>query len=245
MSHLLSPTQLAEQAVDLNLRLMRWRAAPQLDVQRLAATKCLLLGERARCSAARSAAAHASRQRALTPPLCRLCHAGAGTLGCAVARCLLAWGVRRVTFVDAATVSYSNPVRQSLFVFDDCLGGGKPKAAAAAAALRAIFPSVAAEGLELAIPMPGHPPANAQQEAAAQQVWVGVCVRARVGQRPQPPCGCQTPRAAAQSLGSLAFARARALELLPPHLAARCCSAARRPPSSSRRSWRTTTPSSC
>lgn len=40
----LSPTAQAEQAVDLNLRLMRWRAAPQLDVGALARTKCLLLG---------------------------------------------------------------------------------------------------------------------------------------------------------------------------------------------------------
>lgn len=48
--------------------------------------------------------------------------------------------------------------------------GGKPKAQAAADALRAIFPSVIAEGAELSIPMPGHPPANAQQEQQMQQV---------------------------------------------------------------------------
>jgi ubiquitin-like modifier-activating enzyme ATG7 len=41
----MSPLQLADQAVDLNLRLMRWRAAPDLDVAALAATRCLLLGE--------------------------------------------------------------------------------------------------------------------------------------------------------------------------------------------------------
>ena len=45
-----------------------------------------------------------------------------------MARALLGWGVRRVTFVDNGTVSFSNPVRQSLFSFEDCLDGGKHKA---------------------------------------------------------------------------------------------------------------------
>jgi hypothetical protein len=40
----MDPVRLAEQAVDLNLKLMRWRAAPDLDIAKLAATKCLLLG---------------------------------------------------------------------------------------------------------------------------------------------------------------------------------------------------------
>ena len=45
-----------------------------------------------------------------------------------MARTLLAWGVRNITFVDATRVAYSNPVRQSLFEFSDCLEGGKAKA---------------------------------------------------------------------------------------------------------------------
>ncbi len=40
----MDPRRLAESAVDLNLRLMRWRAVPDLDTGRLAATRCLLLG---------------------------------------------------------------------------------------------------------------------------------------------------------------------------------------------------------
>ena len=55
---------------------------------------------------------------------------------------LQSWGVRHITFLDNARVSYSNPVRQSLFTFEDCLNGGKPKAQAASEALKRIFPGV-------------------------------------------------------------------------------------------------------
>lgn len=81
---------------------------------------------------------------------------GAGTLGCAVARCLLGWGVRTITFVDSGVVSYSNPVRQTLFNFEDCVSGSTPKAQAAADALKRIFPSVQATAHRIPIPMPGH-----------------------------------------------------------------------------------------
>ena len=57
---------------------------------------------------------------------------------------LQGWGVRNITLVDNGRISYSNPVRQSLFVFDDCRkpGGGKWKAEAAAESLKAVFPGV-------------------------------------------------------------------------------------------------------
>jgi ubiquitin-like modifier-activating enzyme ATG7 len=154
----MDPTRLASQAVDLNLKLMRWRLLPQLRQSEVASTKCLLLG--------------------------------AGTLGCAVARCLLGWGVRRMTFVDGGDVSFSNPVRQSLFEFDDCLDGGKPKAAAAAEKLRRIFPGVEAKGVRMMIPMPGHP-------VAEKRLTFGTERRGRVGvadRRPRlrvPPHGHQ------------------------------------------------------
>lgn len=125
LSSSMDPSRLAESAVDLNLKLMRWRLLPELNLGEISSTKCLLLG--------------------------------AGTLGCNVARCLLGWGVRKITLVDNGKVSYSNPVRQSLFVFEDCMQGGKPKAEAAAQSLQRIFPGVDAQGISMSIPMPGHP----------------------------------------------------------------------------------------
>jgi len=124
LSASMDPTRLAESAVDLNLKLMRWRVAPDLNLDVVKATRCLLLG--------------------------------AGTLGCAVARALMGWGVQNITFVDSGKISYSNPVRQNLFTFDDCLNGGKNKATAAAEALKKIFPRVNSRGVVVSIPMPGH-----------------------------------------------------------------------------------------
>ncbi|PLW14810.1 hypothetical protein PCANC_01117 [Puccinia coronata f. sp. avenae] len=137
LAPMMDPTRLAEQAVDLNLKLMRWRILPDLNLEKISSTRCLLLG--------------------------------AGTLGCYVARTLVAWGVRKVTFVDSAKVSFSNPVRQPLFEFQDCLEGGKPKAACASAALKRIYPGLDTQGIELSIPMPGHPiPPELTEQAKAQ-----------------------------------------------------------------------------
>ena len=41
---LLTLSSLADQAVDLNLKLMKWRIAPTLDLENIKNTKCLLLG---------------------------------------------------------------------------------------------------------------------------------------------------------------------------------------------------------
>ncbi|KAL7007154.1 Autophagy protein 7 [Cystobasidiomycetes sp. EMM_F5] len=134
---MMDPKRLADQAVDLNLKLMRWRILPALNLEVIAKTKCLLLG--------------------------------AGTLGCYVSRNLMAWGVWNITLVDSGKVSFSNPVRQPLFELSDCLDGGKPKAQAAADALKRIYPSVNAVGVSMAIPMPGHPvpPASLQETRQA------------------------------------------------------------------------------
>ncbi|KAF5008836.1 hypothetical protein FDECE_4915 [Fusarium decemcellulare] len=121
----MDPARLADSSVDLNLKLMRWRIAPNLDLETIKNTKCLLLG--------------------------------AGTLGSYVSRNLMGWGVRKITFVDYGKVSFSNPVRQPLFEFNDCLEGGKPKAPQAAEALKRIYPGVESEGHALSVPMLGHP----------------------------------------------------------------------------------------
>ena len=44
VSELTCRCSLADQAVDLNLKLMRWRILPALDLDKIAGTKCLLLG---------------------------------------------------------------------------------------------------------------------------------------------------------------------------------------------------------
>lgn len=121
----LDPTRLADQAVDLNLKLIKWRISPSIDLDTIKHTSCLLLG--------------------------------AGTLGSYVARNLMGWGVRKITFVDNARVSYSNPVRQPLYNFKDCLEGGARKAERAAEALKEIYPGVEAEGYCMSVPMAGHP----------------------------------------------------------------------------------------
>ncbi|KAH9007502.1 hypothetical protein EDB84DRAFT_1553886 [Lactarius hengduanensis] len=140
LAPMMDPKRLADQAVDLNLKLMRWRILPSLDLEKIAQTRCLLLG--------------------------------AGTLGCYVARTLMGWGIRKITLVDSGRVSFSNPVRQPLFEFDDCIDGGKPKAEAAAARLRKIFPGVDAEGVTLSIPMPGHPIPPGSEEQTERSVKV-------------------------------------------------------------------------
>jgi ubiquitin-like modifier-activating enzyme ATG7 len=115
---------IAEEAVDLNLKLMKWRMVPSLNLEIFKQTKVLLLGS--------------------------------GSLGCQVSRNLLAWGFRHITFLDYGKVSYSNPVRQCLFTFEDSQNPDNHKAQVAAKRLKEVFPNVTTRGVNLSIPMPGH-----------------------------------------------------------------------------------------
>eukprot|EP00892_Ulva_mutabilis_P003533 jgi/Ulvmu1/1551/UM110_0014.1 len=128
----------ATQALALNLKLMRWRAAPALDLDAIAAMHCLILG--------------------------------CGTLGCEVARTLVAWGVQKLTLVDNGTVAFSNPARQSLFTVEDCKGGGGRKAFVAAEALRRCAASLQVQPVSLTIPMPGHPPVSTEVQQTIEDV---------------------------------------------------------------------------
>jgi ubiquitin-like modifier-activating enzyme ATG7 len=134
LSEYMDERKLADQAVDLNLKLIKWRIAPNIDLDVIKNCKCLLLG--------------------------------AGTLGTYVSRTLMGWGVRKITFVDNATVSFSNPVRQPLFDFKDCLQGGAKKAERAAEALEEIYPGVDASGHVMEVPMLGHPITDAEKTKA-------------------------------------------------------------------------------
>ncbi|XP_023947303.2 ubiquitin-like modifier-activating enzyme ATG7 [Bicyclus anynana] len=124
MSASMSPSRLAAESADLNIKLMQWRLLPELNIDVMQQTKCLLIG--------------------------------AGTLGCHVARNLLAWGFRHITFVDEAKVSYSNPTRQVLYNHSDSCNK-LYKVDAAVANLKSIHPGVETKGLKIHIPMPGHP----------------------------------------------------------------------------------------
>lgn len=134
---LMDPLALAQSSVDLNLKLMKWRMVPNLNLDTVLNCKCLLLG--------------------------------AGTLGCQIARNLLAWGVKHFTFVDSGKVSYSNPVRQSLLTFEDAKQA-RSKAEAAAENLSLIHPQIYSKGIHMGFPNAGHKLINEQDSKHAFEV---------------------------------------------------------------------------
>ncbi|CAD5226955.1 unnamed protein product [Bursaphelenchus xylophilus] len=138
LKNVFDPVKLMESAVDMNLKLVRWRLVPELKLSNLTDLKVLIVGS--------------------------------GTLGCNLARNFLGWGVKHFTFIDNSVVSFNNPVRQSLFTFEDAKQGNKSKSLTAAESLKKIYPSVYAEGLEMKIPMPSHPISEKEREGVKKTV---------------------------------------------------------------------------
>ena len=96
---------------------------------------------------------------------------GSGTLGCNVARVLMGWGVQELTFIDNGFVSYSNPVRQSLYKFNDCVEK-RYKSERAAEVVKEVFPGMKSEGIVMSIPMPGHPIGEKEVEQTKKDIML-------------------------------------------------------------------------
>lgn len=137
MGDSIDPVKLSDHFSSLNLKLMKWRLLPNLNLDIIKSQKCLLFG--------------------------------AGTLGCAIARDLLSWGVTNITIADSGSVSFSNPVRQCLYTHDDAFNH-KPKATTAAERLKMILPSVNSSGHVLRIPMPGHSISDSMREETIENI---------------------------------------------------------------------------
>ena len=124
---LLDQNHLAIQAADLNLKLMKWRMIPNLDINRLQSSKVLLVGAGTLgCSVARTLLGWGVRSF-------KILDYGNVSYSNPVRQNLF-------TLEDC---HYQN-------------GTGKGKAEAAAEALKTIAADVEAEGMVLSIPMPGH-----------------------------------------------------------------------------------------
>lgn len=137
MGDSIDPVKLSDHFSNLNLKLMKWRLLPSLNLEIIKTQKCLLFG--------------------------------AGTLGCAIARNLLSWGVTNITFIDYGSVGFSNPVRQCLYTHDDAFKH-KPKAPTAAERLKKILPSFNSSGHVIHVPMPGHSISESMREKATENI---------------------------------------------------------------------------
>ncbi|KAG7192987.1 Autophagy protein 7 [Scheffersomyces spartinae] len=131
---LINPNQLAEQAVDLNLRLMKWRIAPELDLDIIKLQKVLLLG-------AGTLGSYVSRI----------------LMGWGV-REITFVDNGRVSYSNPVR----QPLFNFADCFSSS-GKGEYKAIQAARALHEIFPGAIAEGIVLDVPMVGHPISEATE----------------------------------------------------------------------------------
>lgn len=135
---LIDPTQLASQAVDLNLRLMKWRIAPNLNLDIINNQKVLLLG-------AGTLGSYVSR----------------ALLGWGVRKITFVDN-GRVSYSNPVR----QPLFSFLDCFAGEKGQGSLKATRASEALKEIFPGVISKGFDLEVPMIGHPITNEMRSKA-------------------------------------------------------------------------------
>ena len=95
LAPMMDPTKLADQATALNLKLMRWRVLPELDLEKIENTRCLLLG-------AGTLGCYVARGLAVS--ILRLCLLEGDYQ-------LLLFNLDKITFINSGMVSFSNPVR--------------------------------------------------------------------------------------------------------------------------------------
>ncbi|CAI5955897.1 unnamed protein product [Closterium sp. NIES-64] len=135
LAPLMDPARLVDEAASLNLKLMRWRVLPQLQLEGLNATKCLLLGAGTLgCQVARSLLSK------FDEVVCAAATAAAGAIKCNQVFAVRSWH----SWVSSGTL----PAGESVCL---CVGLCAPPTIASP------FPCQHTSGHRLAIPMPGHP----------------------------------------------------------------------------------------
>lgn len=100
---------------------------------------------------------------------------GAGTVGCAVARALIGWGITHLTIVDSGVVSPSNLTRQCLYSWNDCSlhqGQSRFKAVVAAQTLKTINPAIDSQGIVFSIPMVNHEEEDVRERILQLCEWI-------------------------------------------------------------------------
>lgn len=136
----------AKESVDLNLKLMKWRLSPDLDLGVIAESKCLIIGAGTLgCSVARQLMVRVQIEyitRIVPDERALVSNQHVRPLNSFNLYLLQSWGVRNITFIDSGKVSYSNPVRQSLYRHEHCVNSNTHKALAAADVLREIHPDI-------------------------------------------------------------------------------------------------------
>lgn len=136
LGSLINPQQLADQAVDLNLKLMKWRVAPDLDLDIIKKQKVLLLG-------AGTLGSYVSR----------------ALMGWGV-REITFVDNGRVSYSNPVR----QPLFTFKDCFSDANGLGAFKATRASEVLKEIFPGVTSAGHNMEVPMIGHPVSDNEKE---------------------------------------------------------------------------------